>query len=116
MSRAIYESEAAELEVIRGASAFSSMLRDVEAKFESLRLEMQAERIRLLFGQGKARDGLSLGDAQRIMWMYTSRDVYRLLVTEGGWSSDQYEAWLSGALLDALVKPEARPSDRVVTP
>jgi hypothetical protein len=35
--------------------------------------------------------------------MYTSRDVYRMLVHEGGWSPDRYQEWLSRTLLDALV-------------
>ena len=31
-----------------------------------------------------ARKGLSLDEARRIMWMYTSRDVYRMLRRQGG--------------------------------
>jgi hypothetical protein len=42
-------------------------------------------------------------DARRLMWMYTSRDVYRMLVQESGWTPDRYEAWLSQTLLDTLV-------------
>ena len=35
--------------------------------------------------------------------MYTSRDVYRMLVQEGGWAPDRYQQWLSGTLVEALV-------------
>jgi len=35
--------------------------------------------------------------------MFTSRDVYRLLVEEGGFTPDEYQAWLEETLVDALV-------------
>ncbi len=37
--------------------------------------------------------------------MYTSRDVYRMLVTEGGWTPSAYESWLADTLRQALVAP-----------
>ncbi len=107
ISRAIYESELAELAWMRGAAAFSPALRDIEARFETLRFDMQADRVKLLFSQSKAREGLSLAEARRIMWMYTSRDVYRILVQDGGWTPEQYQKWLSRTLVEALVRPEA---------
>jgi hypothetical protein len=36
--------------------------------------------------------------------MYTSRDLYRLLVQEGGWSSADYEKWLADTLVATLVR------------
>ncbi|WP_278253689.1 hypothetical protein [Caulobacter sp. CCUG 60055] len=44
-----------------------------------------------------------------MMWMYTSRDVYRMLVHDGGWSPDQHQDWLSRTLTEALVRPDAAP-------
>jgi len=107
VAKAIYVSESAELGLIRGASAFSPALRKIEAEFENIRFEMQRERMRLLFSQSKAKKGLELSKAQRIMWMYTSRDVYRMLVEEGGWTPEQYQQWLSTTLVEALVEPGA---------
>jgi len=69
---------------------------------------MQEERLLLLFDAGKARPGLSFADARRIMWMYTSRDIYRMLVNEGDWSPERYQDWLSATLLVALVDTAAR--------
>lgn len=105
VSRAIYESESADLGLLRGASSFSPALRKLEKEFERTRLEMQEARLRLLFDQARNKDGLSFDDAQRILWMYTSRDIYRMLVQERGWSADQYQRWLSETLVMALVKP-----------
>jgi AcrR family transcriptional regulator len=106
VSRAIYESESSELGFLRGGSSFSPDLRKLETEFEKLRFEMQKERIELLFARSLARKGLDVDRAQQIMWMYTSRDVYRMLVHESGWSPDQFQAWLSRTLVEALVDPD----------
>ena len=39
---------------------------------------------------------------QATLWMLTSRDVYRMLVHESGWSADRYQAWLSDTLVRLL--------------
>jgi AcrR family transcriptional regulator len=104
VARAIYEGESSELGLMRGASAFSPALRKLELEFEKIRFDVQEERIRLLFADSKERNGLELDDARRILWMYTSRDVYRMLVHEGGWTPDQYQQWLSDTLVNALVR------------
>lgn len=107
VARAIYDSESQELGLIRGASAFSPALRKIEAEFEDIRYQMQEERIRALFAQAKARQGLTPGQARRILWMYTSREVYRMLVQDGGWTPQQYQDWLSVTLVEALVQPSS---------
>jgi AcrR family transcriptional regulator len=103
VARAIYEGESAELGLMRGASAFSPALRKMEQEFEKLRYEMQEDRVKSLFAQSRQARGLSLDDARRILWMYTSREIYRMLVNEAGWTPDRYQEWLSRTLLDALV-------------
>jgi AcrR family transcriptional regulator len=104
VARAIYEGESVELGLMRGASAFSPALWKLEQEFEQIRFEMQEERIKLLFANSKQRSGLSLDEARRILWMYTSRDIYRMLVHEAGWSPDQYQQWLSNTVVNALVR------------
>jgi AcrR family transcriptional regulator len=104
ISRAIYESESDQVGLIRGASGFSVSLRRLEEEFEATRLDMQEERLRKLQASGRLKRGISLEEARRIMWMYTSRDVYRMLVHAGGWPPDRYQEWLSQALVSALVE------------
>jgi AcrR family transcriptional regulator len=105
VARSIYEGEAAELGLLRGASSFSPALRRLEATLEEKRFALQEARVLRLFEAGKAREGLSIEKARRLLWMYTSRDIYRLLVLEGGFTPDEYEAWLAQTLLTALVAP-----------
>lgn len=108
VARAIYESESTALGLMRGASAFSPALRKAERAFEDLRYAMQEDRVRRLFDEGKARPGLGFDEARRILWMYTGRDIYRMLVQEGGWSPDDYEKWLAATLVTSLVRAETR--------
>jgi hypothetical protein len=63
---------------------------------------MQRDRIDALYQSGRARKGLDRSAAGSILWMLTSRDVYRKLVHEGGWSPDRFEAWLKQTLVEAL--------------
>jgi AcrR family transcriptional regulator len=105
VSRAIYESESGELGLLRGASSFSPSLRKIEEEFESLRYSMQEARLVALRDAGRLRAGITFEEARRIMWMHTSRDVYRTLVREGGWTPERYQEWLSETLLEALVAP-----------
>ena len=103
VARAIYNAESSELGLMRGASAFSPPRRKLEREFEKIRFDMQEERVRLLFAQSRQKKGLGLDEARRILWMYTSRDVYRMLVHESGWTPDQYQSWLSETLVSSLV-------------
>lgn len=109
VARAIYESESAELGLMRGSSAFSPALRKLEQEFEKIRFDMQEERVKLLFAHAKSKPGLDYESARRILWMYTSRDIYRMLVHESGWTPDQYQTWLSATLITMLVDPDASP-------
>ena len=103
VARAIYESESAELGGLRGVSAFSLALRQMEEEFETMRYDRQRERLKALAASGRMKPGLAMEDARRIMWLYTGREVYRMLVDVGGWSADKYQRWLETTLVEALV-------------
>jgi AcrR family transcriptional regulator len=108
IARAIYESESHEMALIRGAAAFSPALLKLERGLEERRFELQGERVGRLHAAKLLRPELTVAKARRLVWMYTARDVYRLLVLEGGWSNDEYETWLAETLVTALV--HARPT------
>lgn len=109
IARAIYDGERAQLGLLRGASAFSSELRDIEQQFERIRYDAQRDRARRIARPDTVRDGLPLKRVRDVLWMFTSREVYRMLVVERGWSSAAYEEWLGEALaLSLLAAPVAR--------
>jgi AcrR family transcriptional regulator len=107
IARAVYEGESGDLGLLRTSSGFSPALRKMEQEFETLRFTMQEPRLRALFDAGLNRKDLSFEEARSILWMYTSRDIYRMLVEVGGWTPDRYQTWLSQTLLDALVETGA---------
>ena len=84
------------------ASVFSRELHKTQQAFESMRREMQRDRIDALFRSGRARKGLDRASASSILWLLTGRDVYHKLVHESGWSPDKFENWLRQTLLDSL--------------
>jgi len=104
VARVIYTSESSDLGLLRDLSGFSPALRKIEAEFERTRFEMQEDRLRRLFDAGRAKRHISFDEARRILWMYTSREVYRMLVIEGEWTPDRYEEWLAQTLIAALVE------------
>jgi AcrR family transcriptional regulator len=102
ISRVIFDTEKEEIGLMRGTSAFSPELKKVETAFERMRLDLQKERARLLVETFPDARRLGLAKVRDIMWMYTGRDIYRMLVMERGWSSDEYEEWLGQALIQTL--------------
>src|SRR5215208_439223 len=102
VARAIYESETAELSVLIKASAFSPELRKTQQAFESLRRDMQRERIDALFAAGREKKGLDKETAATLLWMFTGRDIYHKLVHESRWSSERFQDWLKRTLLESL--------------
>lgn len=101
---AIYRGETREISLMRGSSAFSAELREIEAEFETRRYELQGARVKSLAAAGLLRPGLTVKKARDLMWMLTSRDVFRMMVIEAGWSTSTYEAWLADALVGALTE------------
>lgn len=102
ISRVIFDTEKAEIGLMRGASAFSSELRRIEVEFEQIRYRLQEGRAKLLVKKFPAARELGLAKVRDIMWMYTGRDIYRMFVMECRWSSDAYEKWLANTLIQVL--------------
>jgi hypothetical protein len=46
-------------------------------------------------------------DADDIIHVLTSPEVYRLLVCDRGWPPERYEQWLKDILIDQLLPPAA---------
>ena len=48
--------------------------------------------------EGALRPGLTVARAADILWLYLGPWSYRVLVTQRGWTPDEYEAWLADTL------------------
>ena len=104
ISRVILDTERDEIGLMRGVSVLSPELKAIEAELEAVRYTIQEPRAKLLVKTVPAARRLGLARVRDILWMYTGRDVYRMLVLERGWSSDQYESWLAETLIKTLME------------
>ena len=89
--------------VLHDAAAVDPDLRSLEAlsqqqRYSDLRLVAQT-----LLGLGPLRSGVSLDRATDTIWAIASPDLCLQLVTERGWSADEYEVWLGDILEAALL-------------
>ena len=61
-----------------------------------------------LAAAGALRPGVNERDAADIIHALMSPEVYRLLVGDRGWSPDRYQQWLTGTLIEQLLRPPIR--------
>ena len=111
IARQIYEAEAAQMDVFRGASVLDPEFKILENEREQRRHQRLEITIKTLKQQKSLLQGLTLAKAHDILWALTGRDLYRMLVVEQGWTANAYEVWLSQFLVTALLEPfDARKS------
>ncbi len=103
MARRIYDAEHDEMNLFKSAAVLGPELKELEAEKEARRYMRQEESVRRLFDEKHLKTSLTLTEARDIIWVYTGRDMYRMLVIERGWSPDAYEAWLAQALVHELL-------------
>ena len=67
----------------------------------------QGQRViaRSLARAGALRPDLRERDAADVIHALMSPEVYRLLVVDRGWKTERYQQWLSGSLVDQLLRP-----------
>ena len=80
-------------------------LAKLEQQRECRRYERQENMITSLRDARRLRPELDHGTARDIFWMFTGRDVYRMLVRERRWSPQKYQDWLADSLVHSLLTP-----------
>jgi AcrR family transcriptional regulator len=104
IARQLYDAEKKQLSLLRGVSIVNPQLKKLENEMEKRRYKRQQESIEALGKADVFKEGVSIIKARDILWALTGRDVYRMLVVERKWSSDEYESWLSEILIWNLLK------------
>jgi AcrR family transcriptional regulator len=102
-SRQVYEAEIPVENLLRGAGVVAPELNAVETERNCQRYDSQVMVIDTLEKNGLLRDGLDREKARAVLWTLTSRELFRLLVRERGWTGDEYQAWLRDAIRQELV-------------
>jgi len=109
ITRVVCEAERATIGLIRGAALLSPALKALEQEGERIRYERQVALVQRLFDGGIVRPELSFDTARDILWSLTSRELYRMMVIERGWSPEAYEQWLAEALTQLLAREGRAP-------
>jgi AcrR family transcriptional regulator len=105
IARTVHDAEESEIGLIRGASLMSPELRELAAEVERVRYERQQFVVLRLEKENLLAGTLDVSHARDVLWSLTSREIYRMLVLERGWSSDEYETWLGKTLVQMLIVP-----------
>jgi AcrR family transcriptional regulator len=77
--------------------------------------ERRARNMRLLVQEiaatGQLRSTLTIDEAADIIWATNGPEFYTLMVTERGWSSERYEAFLADAWIRLLLEDKSTDTD-----
>ena len=98
----MYDAEKTFMNALRGASTLSPELKNMEKEREERRYNRQEETLKLIAKQNEFKDTINLDKARDILWAFTGRDMFRLIVMERGWSLKEYETWLAESLFQIL--------------
>lgn len=116
IARQIHEAQSTVFDVLRGAGVVAPELAKLELQRENLRYERQERMIASLCEARRLRPGLDRKTARDIFWMFTGRDVYRMLVRERGWSAQKYQDWLADVLVESVLTPATQTPQGKRTP
>lgn len=104
IARQIYDAERKQMGIFHDASILDAELKKLEHEREKRRYQRQERTFKEMAQTTQLAKGLTVEKAHDILWALTGRDLYRLLVIEQGWSSDEYELWLAHALEKLLLQ------------
>ena len=71
----------------------------LELEREERRYQRQKKTFKEVANEETLVEGINVTKARDILWALTGRDIYRLLVIEKKWTSDDYEKWLTQSLI-----------------
>jgi len=111
IARQIHDAQSVTFDLLRGAGVVTPELAKLEHQRECLRYERQEKMILSLSEARALRHDVDVQRARDILWMFTSRDVYRMLVRELGWTSQKYQDWLADTLVEALLQSKTPPGN-----
>lgn len=103
IARQMYDAEKVQMNLFRGAVVLAPEFKELEKEREMRRYIRQEVTIKAMTREKSLAKGLTEIKARDILWAFTGRDMYRMLVVEQGWTSEEYEKWLSQLLVNNLM-------------
>ncbi|MGE0009609.1 MAG: TetR/AcrR family transcriptional regulator [Candidatus Babeliales bacterium] len=104
ITRQLYDAERTQIGLLQNAAILDPVFKKLEHEREQRRYKRLEESMNIMAQEkGFAKD-LTTSQAHDILWAFTGRDLYRMLVIERGWTSDDYEEWLTETLIKTLMQ------------
>lgn len=103
IARKLYDAEREQID-ISSASVLAPEFKELEIEREKRRYQRLAKSIETMVKEQSLLKGMSASKAHAILWAFTGRDFYRMLVIEQGWTSDEYEKWIGEQLIKSLIE------------
>lgn len=103
IARRMYDAERSQMDIFRGAAVLAPEFKELEKEREMRRYSRQEVTIKAMAMERSIAKGLNETKARDILWAFTGRDIYRMLVVEQSWTSDEYEKWLAHLLITTLL-------------
>jgi AcrR family transcriptional regulator len=104
IARQIHEAQSTTFDLLHGAGMVTPDLAKLEQQRECQRYEAQKNMIAFMRQSGWLKESLEMTEARDILWTFTARELYRMLVHDRGWKPQQYEDWLSETLVSSLLR------------
>ncbi len=92
--------------LIRAAAGADPKMAELLAEADEQRLRRMEANARTLHGRGDLRDGISLDRARDVLWVYSSPELYELLVLRRGWSVEGFGTFVADQMAAALLPRE----------
>jgi AcrR family transcriptional regulator len=91
--------------LLRTAAASDSEMATLLQEVDDARLTRMEHNARRLHDRGDLRDGVTLAQARDVLWIYSSPELYELLVLRRGWALERY-GWFIAEAMTAALLPE----------
>jgi AcrR family transcriptional regulator len=86
------------MEIVRGAAASDTAIAELHDQRRRARHANQKRVAKRLHELGALPSGTGVDSAADLLWLYTSPEIYRMLVIEQGWSARRYRSWFQATV------------------
>jgi AcrR family transcriptional regulator len=90
-------------DIMRAAAKTEPDISEMLQNILNARFQGMLTFVRALLKNGSLREGLTPEAAAETVWALTSGELYILLITNRGWSENQYKQWMMNALINLLL-------------
>jgi AcrR family transcriptional regulator len=89
--------------LLRDAAGADAVAAELYDELDGNRLSRMTDNARSLVAGGQLRPGLRLQEVRDVLWLYSSPELFDLLVRRRRWSVRRYSQFLAAAMIDALL-------------